>query len=97
MPVLNRAGAGTMVKQAAVWIITDDADYGDLGILVSGFARTRAIGPEEAVRAMKLCAEAGIDLTRKKIWWDRFSLLSRLPSGSLQNWLENFDGTATGR
>jgi hypothetical protein len=90
MPLLNRAGAGTTVKQAAVWIITDDADYGDLGILVSGFARVRAIGPEAAARAMKICTEAGIDITRKEIWRDRQTILSYLPAGALKKWLENF-------
>ncbi|MDR2138594.1 MAG: hypothetical protein LBP50_03470 [Tannerella sp.] len=95
MPVLNKAGAGTTVKQVAVWIITDNADYDDLGILVSGF--TRAIGPKDAARAMQICTEAGIDITRKRIWGDRQTILSELPAGALKNWLENFSGTATGQ
>jgi hypothetical protein len=93
MPVLNREGANTTVKQAAVWIITDNADYDDLGILVSG--GERAIGPESAADAMRICAKAGINITRKRIWSDRRLILSQLTEGDLKNWLENFGRTAT--
>jgi hypothetical protein len=92
MPVLNGAGAVTTVKQAAVWIVTDNADYSDLGILVSSPGNVRAIGPEHAARAMKICAEAGIDITRKKIWRDRQTILSSLQAGDLKNWLANYGG-----
>jgi hypothetical protein len=91
MPVLNKSGAGTTTKQAAVWIITDNADYDDLGILVSDPGNVRAIGPESTARAMKICAEAGIDITLKKIWEDRKIILSGLPEGELKNWLKNFN------
>ncbi|MDR1339038.1 MAG: hypothetical protein LBK58_03160 [Prevotellaceae bacterium] len=91
MPVLNKSGAGTNVKQAAVWIITDNADYDDLGILVSSPGNTRAIGPETTARAMKICADAGIDITAKNIWRDRESIASKLPAGELKNWLKSFD------
>jgi len=37
LPVIARANPEYAVRQAAVWIITDDADYDDLGTLVSGF------------------------------------------------------------
>ena len=35
IPVLDKARVPYAVRQAAVWIVTDNADYGDLGILVS--------------------------------------------------------------
>jgi hypothetical protein len=91
MPVLNKSGAGTTTKQAAVWMITDNADYDDLGILVSSPGNVRAIGPETTARAMKICVEAGIDITKKNIWRDRETIISKLPAGELKNWLKNFD------
>jgi hypothetical protein len=93
MPALNRASAGTTVKQAAVWIITDNADYSDLGILLSG--HVRAIGYETAARAMKICADAGIDITSKNIWRDRETIAEKLPAGELKNWLRSFDRPKT--
>jgi hypothetical protein len=89
MPVLNRSGAGMAVKQAAVWIITDNADYNDLGILVRGYSRV--IGSEDAARAMKICADAGINIKGKSIWRDRKGIISGLRAGELKKWLENFE------
>jgi len=37
---------------------------------------------------MKICADAGIDITRKKIWKDRWTVLHGLPDDKLKNWLE---------
>jgi hypothetical protein len=91
MPVLDKAGAGTRVKQAAVWIVTDNADYDDLGILVSSPGNTRAIGPEATALAMKICADAGIDITKKNIWRDCETIISKLPAGELKKWLKSFD------
>jgi hypothetical protein len=90
MPVLNRAQVDTETRQAAVWIVTDNADYSDLGILVAGqfdFGGSRVINEEETARAMKLCDQAGIDLTRKAIWRDRHRVLSGLGEGPLKAWL----------
>jgi uncharacterized protein YnzC (UPF0291/DUF896 family) len=98
MPVLNRSGAGMAVKQAAVWIITDNAGYGDLGILVrspvgntGAIMSSRVIGDQDAARAMKICVDAGINIKEKKIWKDRKYIISGLPAGELKNWLENFE------
>lgn len=70
MPLVEKAGVGFAVRQAAVWIVTDNADYDDLGTLVStpayapvAFGGTREINEYEAVRAMQICNEAGIDIT----------------------------------
>ena len=35
LPLLEKAGAAYPTAQAAVWILTDDASYADLGSLVS--------------------------------------------------------------
>ena len=76
IPLMEKDGAGYAVKQAAVWIITDNATYSDLGILVSRrvgsySGGSRVIDAADTARAMKYCAQAGIDLTRKAIWRDR--------------------------
>jgi hypothetical protein len=91
MPVLDRARVDTETRQAAVWIVTDNADYGDLGILVAsqfGFGGSRVINEQETARAMKICEDAGIDVTRKAIWRDRQRILSGLKDGDLRTWLE---------
>ena len=93
MPVLGRAGVGYATRQAAVWIVTDDASYSDLGILVSRpqfqpFGGTRTINEEETARAMQICDEAGIDVTRKRIWGARKQILQGLKDGKLKKWLE---------
>jgi len=92
MPVLEEAGVGYAVLQAAVWIVTDDASYSDLGTLVSRpqfstFGGTRVIGEAETARAIKICAEAGIEITRKRIWEDRQTIIQGLPDGELKTWL----------
>ena len=90
MPVLRKAGVSFDVRQAAVWIVTDNADYGDLGILVSGFGGfgPRVIDEEDAARAMQICEEAGIDIKRKAIWGDRQRILNGLEARELKIWLE---------
>ncbi len=95
--LLAKRGASTDVVQAAVWIVTDNADYDDLGTLVSGgfggLGGSRVIDESDAVAAMKTVDDAGIDITRKAIWKDRSMLLRapllRGPTGEdLKAWLE---------
>ncbi|MDR1594476.1 MAG: hypothetical protein LBS43_08350 [Prevotellaceae bacterium] len=95
MPALNKANVSTPVKQAAVWIITDNADFDDLGILTSGPTNTRAIWYETTAHAMKICADAGIDITKKRIWNDKETIISKLSAGELKNWLKSFDKPET--
>jgi hypothetical protein len=90
MPALGKSNATILVKQAAVWIVTDDADFDDLGILTTSPGNTRAIWYETTARAMKICAEAGIDITKKRIWRDKETIVSKLSAGELKNWLQNF-------
>lgn len=90
MPFLDKARAPYTVRQAAVWIVTDNANYRDLGVLVSGqvWPRTRQINELETARAMKICDEAGINITRKRIWRDRNTVLRGLPENELKRWLK---------
>lgn len=101
MPVLAQANVSADVRQAAVWIVTDDATYKDLGSLVVSSwggpgGGTRAINIYDAARAMKICDEAGIDITYKAIWNDRDAIVARLKdlestlrdSKQLRQWLE---------
>jgi hypothetical protein len=89
MPVLGRAGVDYPVRQAAVWMVTDNADFADLGILVGGFGGfgPRIIQEAEAARAMQILDEAGIDISRKAIWSNRAAILNGLPNGTLKEWL----------
>lgn len=86
MPVIEEAGAGYIVAQAAVWIVTDNASYADLGTLVSGFAQTRVIHEDEAAQAMRLVDQAGLNITGYSIWADR-NIIASGASPELAEWL----------
>ncbi|MGD8815267.1 MAG: hypothetical protein PVI78_12415, partial [Anaerolineales bacterium] len=79
------------VQQAAIWIITDNADYGDLGILVRSTSITgigsRVIGYEDAARAMQLVDDAGIDITSLAIWEDRDAIAEGVEDTALADWI----------
>jgi hypothetical protein len=88
---LDKAQVNTETRQAAVWIVTDNADYDDLGILVAsqfGFGGSRVINEPETARAMRICDEAGINITRKRIWNDKETILQGLTDGELKKWLQ---------
>jgi hypothetical protein len=87
MPVLDQANVGFAVRQAAVWIVTDNADYADLGILVRN-SGSRAIDASDTARAMRLCDDAGIDVKRKAIWRDRHQIAAEVSEPDLKGWLE---------
>jgi hypothetical protein len=92
MPVLDQARVEFAVRQAAVWIVTDNADYSDLGSLVSRSAAqlyggTRVILEHDAAQAMKICSDAGINVKRKAIWRNRERIAKELPDGELKRWL----------
>jgi len=74
--------------------VTDNADYGDLGILVSRsqfqmYGGTRQIREYESARAMKICDESGIDIKKRAIWRDRQRILSGLKDDDLKRWLQD--------
>lgn len=86
--VLNSTDASFDVRQAAIWIATDDADYDALGTLSGGFGfGSRIIGADSAVRAMQMCERAGINIRGKAIWADRSLLLAKLQDEELRAWL----------
>lgn len=84
LPLLNQAGAPSDVIQAAVWIITDNADYDDLGTLVDGFSGMRVINHSEAAQSMMYIQRAGIELSRKAIWRDRHEICRKVLSDGQQ-------------
>ena len=91
LPVLERS-VSYNVKQAAIWIITDNADYDDLGTLVSSsqfsfLGGTRAINDYEASKAMWLIDKAGIDIESKAIWEDREIIFEGLKDATMREWL----------
>ena len=95
MPFLEKAKVNFGTRQAAVWIVTDDASFEELGALVTQFEtypyRTeRMIKEMEAARAMKICGDAGIDIIKKRIWRDRAAIAKGLPAGAgaLKTWLQ---------
>lgn len=85
-PLLNGSNVGYATKQAAVWIVTDDATYAELGTLTSQFVG-RTIRASHAAGAMQLCDKAGIDITRKAIWEDRHQILESLEASAVKDWL----------
>ncbi|MBC7775489.1 MAG: peptidoglycan-binding protein [Phycisphaerae bacterium] len=87
MPLLEKEDVDYTTVQAAVWIVTDDADFGDLGILSDGYGR--AIDCDDTVLAMQRCEKVGIDITHKNIWHDRVYLQGCVSSQALKNWLKN--------
>ena len=81
--VLEEENVPFDIEQAAIWIVTDDADYASLGTLVSRSSfqlsgGTRLIDVLDAARAMRLCFKAGIDVRGKAIWQDRSTILQRI-------------------
>ena len=92
---LNSAGVDYPIEQAAIWIVTDNATFDDLGLLVEGSRFGAAIINEnDAVRAMLLVNQAGIDISKEAIWWESASLISKVTDPDLLAWLEDQKATA---
>lgn len=95
IPSLDKAGVDFATRQAAVWIVTDDADYSDLGTLVSksqlfiNFSGTRVIKEAAVARAMKICADAGINIYDKQIWSDRQKIFAGLEDDELKKLIKD--------
>jgi tetratricopeptide (TPR) repeat protein len=60
MPVLSENYCGYYVIQAAVWMVTDNADYNDLGILINQYEE-RVIDEEDYQMAIDMLEMAGIN------------------------------------
>lgn len=87
-PFLRQAGAHYATEQAAVWIVTDDASYEDLGILQNN--GSRVIEAEEVIAALRILDAAGIDITRKQIWKDIWDLIPHLKNGKTKKWIHQW-------
>jgi hypothetical protein len=83
------ARASSAVVQAAIWIISDDADYDGLGELVEGssYSGSRAINEPEAAQAMQILDRAGINIRQKRIWNDRRAIARGVRDPALAAWL----------
>jgi alpha-glucoside transport system substrate-binding protein len=88
MRVLDDTNAGYTVAQAATWIVSDNANYSDLGILITTPSRARAIDKAAAGRAMQLVDEAGIDIAGRRIWRDR-NTIAEGADPSFGEWLQD--------
>jgi outer membrane protein assembly factor BamD (BamD/ComL family) len=86
MPVLEKSNVSFEVEQAAVWIVTDDADYHDLGSLIQFPMGARAIQEYEAAMAIKICEEAGITVKSHAIWYDVPNIIRDLKDNNLKGW-----------
>lgn len=89
IPVLDEEKCSFPVIQAAVWIITDNANYDGLGTLISdseGFG-SRLIKEEETAEAMYVIDKAGIDIRSKAVWRDRKAIAKGVERQDLKDWL----------
>jgi hypothetical protein len=93
---LNAAGVDYPVQQAAVWIVTDNATYDELGVLVkdSRFGAP-VIDETDAVRAMQLVAETGLSVHRYAIWQELEQLSGKVSNPDLAAWLDIQRATQT--
>ncbi|MFH1184068.1 MAG: hypothetical protein V1755_03395 [Chloroflexota bacterium] len=86
---LNSTTVEYPVEQAAIWIVTDDATFDELGMLVGGSRYGSAlIKEDEAVRAMMLVEQAGVDIPNYAIWRDRELMLPNVTEPDLVAWLD---------
>jgi hypothetical protein len=87
---LNSAKVDYPVEQAAIWIVTDDATFDELGMLVEGSRfGASTINEKDAVRAMMLVDEAGLYIRNYAIWGDRTQLIGKVTEPDLSAWLDN--------
>jgi len=86
------------IIQAAVWIVTDNARYEDLreertedDILELDLDDAESTRAGEAVRAIRLCAQSGIEVRSRAIWADRGLLRRTVRDSHLRRWLEQIE------
>jgi hypothetical protein len=91
---LNSAGVDFPVEQAAIWIVTDDATYDQLGMLVEGSRfGASVINEDDAARAMMLVDEAQIGIRGRAIWNDRAELAGKVTDPTVFSWLDTLTAT----
>jgi len=84
---LAAAGATYAVIQAGIWIVSDNADYGDLGELID--IGMRVINENAAAQAMQILSSAGINIKNKAIWADREQIAAGTNDSALADWLRS--------
>lgn len=82
------------VRQAAVWIITDNASFAELGSLVSRRAGDpgrggRVISADDAALALKLMQDAGVSTQGRRIWQSRQDMVGEVREPTLRRWLQH--------
>ena len=92
IPAMQRAAAPYPVNQAAVWILTEDASYEQLGTLKSGpdILATRRIGQADVAKALRILSDAGIDVRQRAVWRDRALFAASVENTELASWLRTF-------
>jgi hypothetical protein len=91
---INTVQVDYPVEQAAVWIVTDDASYDELGMLVEGSRfGTSIINETDAARAMQLVDQAGLSIRSYAIWADRSQLVNQVTEPDLKAWLSDLMAT----
>ncbi len=73
------------VEEAAVWITDGDADYVTVAPDVEG---PRVPAPYAVAFALVFCDEAGIDVTRLRVWNDREEVFGVLRDQGLRAWYQ---------
>lgn len=79
------------VRQAMVWIMSDNTSYHDLGKLIQGFCfidcdAYRIIKADEAAQALRLLIEGGADMRSWRIWRDRAQIYAGIQDAELKLW-----------
>lgn len=91
---LDQAVVDYPVAQAAVWILTDNASYDELGLLVkdSRFGLP-VIDENAAARALLLMAKNGLKVHEYAIWNDLPDFGPRLSERDVRDWLKTLQPT----
>ena len=75
------------VIQATIWIVTDNVTYDDFKRFVIGLKSI--LKADDIVKAMQICENSGVDITKKAIIRAKEILLESLTNKALKNWLKN--------
>jgi hypothetical protein len=87
---LNITRVDYPVEQAAIWIVTDDATFDELGMLVEGSRfGTSIVNEEVALRAMMLLDQAGLNIREYAIWGEHSQLMVKVTDSDLSAWLSD--------
>ncbi len=87
---INRSDLPYSTKQAVVWIATEDPGYSKLSstalLKENGSSHVGQIDQHAALVAMRIYDSAGLDITQKNIWRDRYRLISNDKDLDLTQW-----------